>query len=147
MRLFLLAIIFLLVSADRSQAQFEFWEKLEKVRFVSKENPDDGYHYYYPVFEGWLKDMEGTIVEVEGYYLPYDVGRKSVILSKLPLAACFFCGGAGPESVMQINFEEKHTFETDEIIQVSGILRLNPDDETQLNFILDKAKLIPKYEF
>lgn len=125
-----------------AQAQDGFWDKMANVRFVSKLDTVSGYHYYYPVFDNYLKMKEGQIVEIEGFYLPYDFGPGSYILSKFPLASCFFCGANGPESVIQVNFDNPQDFHTDEVVRVQGVLELNADDTERLNFILNKAQLI-----
>lgn len=125
-----------------ANAQSGFWDKMANVRFVSKLDSLSGYYYYYPEFDNYLKMKEGQIVEIEGYYLPYDFGPGSVILSKFPLASCFFCGANGPESVIQVNFDNPEDFHTDEVVRVQGVLELNADDTERLNFILNKAKLV-----
>ncbi|MEM8893899.1 MAG: hypothetical protein AAGC88_04920, partial [Bacteroidota bacterium] len=117
---FVIALLFSLSST--ASAQGGFWDKLAGVRFVSKQDPVSGYYYYYPEFDNYLKMKEGQIVEIEGFYLPYDFGPGSVILSKYPLASCFFCGANGPESVIQVNFDNPMDFHTDEIVRVQGVL-------------------------
>ncbi|MBE62471.1 MAG: hypothetical protein CMB89_08935, partial [Flammeovirgaceae bacterium] len=65
---------------------------------------------------------------------------KSIILSKFPYSSCFFCGGAGLESVVEVQFSlpPRH-FKPDEVITVEGVLRLNENDFDHLVFILEKA--------
>jgi hypothetical protein len=69
--------------------------------------------------------------------------NRGIILSKVPYSACFFCGGAGPESVVEVYFTDKHPrFKADQVIKVTGILRLNDTDITHMNFILTGATLV-----
>ncbi|MBK9933311.1 MAG: hypothetical protein IPP05_04030 [Cytophagaceae bacterium] len=58
------------------------------------------------------------------------------------MASCFFCGGSGPESIVQLNFSKKNRFNTDQVITVKGKLRLNADNVDDLNYILDDASLV-----
>jgi hypothetical protein len=62
----------------------------------------------FPTFSADLKAQVGKEIELEGYYLPVDVeGDAYIILSKFPYAQCFFCGGAGPESIAEVTFKTK----------------------------------------
>jgi hypothetical protein len=83
---------------------------------------------------------------MEGYYLPIEVeGDAYIILSKYPFSQCFFCGGAGPESIAEVVFKTKpEKFEPDQFIRVKGKLRLNEKDIEHGNFILEEAVLVKK---
>ena len=55
--------------------------------------------------------------------------------------AGFFCGGAGPESVVDLRFKNKNRmYETDERLTFRGKLALNADDVYQMNYILEGAE-------
>ncbi len=73
--------------------------------------------------------------------IPVDVDEDFYVLSRYPFANCFFCGGAGPESVTDLRFlNPKHrAYQTDERMTFHGVLRLNADDIMQMNYILDDA--------
>lgn len=79
-------------------------------------------------------------MEIKGYVIP--VSQNLYVLSVKPMAACFFCGGSGPESILQLNFATKNRFKTDQIITVKGKFKLNPDNVDDLSYILDDASLI-----
>jgi len=73
-----------------------------------------------------VSNYEGEEVSISGYLIPVDVEAKKYALSKNPLASCFFCGGAGPETVIELNFNnEPGRFATDKYVAVNGVLRLN----------------------
>ncbi|MEM6830723.1 MAG: DUF3299 domain-containing protein [Bacteroidota bacterium] len=97
-----------------------------------------------PTFGQELKALEGSQLELSGYFLPLEIDGKTIIISKKPYASCFFCGGdAGPESVVEVQFKEPHpTFQPDQILQVQGTLSLNKDDYEHLIYILTDAILI-----
>ena len=55
------------------------------------------------------------------------------------MASCFFCGAAGPETIVEVSFEEKPPFKTDQIVTVTGILQLNANNVDHCNYILNEA--------
>jgi hypothetical protein len=102
-------------------------------------------YFLYPAFPDELKDLVGQEVELTGFYIPLDIkDTKMVILSKFPMAECFFCGGSGPESVAVIYLRQQPSrkLKTDAIIQVSGRLLLNETDVNELNFIIKDANIL-----
>ncbi|WP_200942790.1 hypothetical protein [Dyadobacter sp. Leaf189] len=59
------------------------------------------------------------------------------------MASCFFCGGAGPESIIELQFKnKKQKFKTDAVKFVKGKLLLNPTDVEHLNYILTEAEVV-----
>lgn len=64
------------------------------------------------------------------------------MISRYPFAACFFCGGAGPESVAEVKFaKKKPELEIDDLITITGRLKLNDKDMSRMTFIIEEAKL------
>jgi len=95
-----------------------------------------------PTFGERVKAVDGQEVEISGFMVPLDVNASEYVLSGVTMNACFFCGGAGPESVMELEFtDETQEFETDQYLTFIGILRLNEDDLTKLTYILEGARL------
>ena len=84
---------------------------------------------------------EGKAFYITGYMIPVDVDEDFYVLSRYPFANCFFCGGAGPESVIDLRFPDKseRAYQTDERLTFKGTLRLNSDDVYQMNYILEGA--------
>tara|TARA_R110002050_G_scaffold162357_3_gene292245 strand:+ start:4477 stop:4899 length:423 start_codon:yes stop_codon:yes gene_type:complete len=69
---------------------------------------------------------EGEEVIISGYLIPLDVAANTYALSKNPFSACFFCGNAGPETVVELKFkEDPGRFATDKFVPITGELRLN----------------------
>lgn len=65
-----------------------------------------------------------------------------MILSKYPMAQCFFCGIAGPESVVEVTLKEKPPrLKPDQVITITGILKLNDSDVEHMNFLLVDVKV------
>jgi hypothetical protein len=122
----------------------EGWSLFAKTKFEAKYNEKAREYFLYPNFPADLKALVGKEVTLEGYHLPIDVeGDAYIILSKYPFSQCFFCGGAGPESISEIYFKEKQAkFEPDQYIRVRGKLKLNDGDIEHGNFIIQDAVLI-----
>ena len=81
------------------------------------------------------------MAEISGYVLPMDVSGEAYVLSAFPFASCFFCGGAGQESVVELRLKNfSQSFETDEFLSFTGVLKLNKE-ELELNYILDVAEV------
>ena len=97
-----------------------------------------------PVFDKDVKKLEGTEITLTGHYLPLEIEGNRIIISMLPYASCFFCGGGvGQESVAEVVFKNvQRPFKMDELITVKGKLELNVDDYEHLVFILRDAKVI-----
>jgi hypothetical protein len=79
-------------------------------------------------------------VYITGYMVPVDVSTDYFVLSRYPFAQCFFCGNAGPESVVDLRMKkEGRKFKQDERLTFTGKLRLNETDVYELNYILEEA--------
>ncbi|CAD5292724.1 MULTISPECIES: DUF3299 domain-containing protein [unclassified Imperialibacter] len=117
------------------------WKVFEGVRFESKYIDEEKASFYIPQFDDGLLQMDGKKYIIKGYYLPIDLSPKGIVLSRYPMATCFFCGEAGPESVMMIFPTEKlEGLKMDDELTFEGTLKLNDDDVYQLSFILTDAK-------
>lgn len=99
----------------------------------------------FPIFSETLKELEGELVEIEGYVIPFqETGDEEVtFLSAFPYTQCFFCGAAGPESVLDILAKTPlGDLKMDTKTSFRGRLRLNADDLDYLNYILDDAEMV-----
>jgi hypothetical protein len=121
------------------------WQVLGTVKFTPKFIKEYNESFLFPAFDAAMKAREGKEFVLKGHYLPMEFDdAKMIVVSKFPYAACFFCGGAGPESVAEVHFTEKpKRFKTDQIITIKGILKLNDKDVNHMNFILTQAHLVP----
>lgn len=118
------------------------WDKFAKVRFKEKFFREQNEYFLVPVFESSIREMEGKEIVLRGHYIPMDLDPGTIMLSKFPYSACFFCGGAGPESIAEVIFSDKPPrLKADQVIQVRGTLSLNDSDVMHMNFILRNAKL------
>lgn len=118
------------------------WETLRDVTFKKKWYPDEAVYMLYPTFGPAVQKLKGKEVSITGYILPIDLDANMYVLSAFPYSACFFCGGAGPESVMALKFKKTpRKFKTDERLTFKGTLALNADDIYQMNYVLENAEV------
>ena len=123
------------------------WKVLGKMKLNEQYNEDMGAYIPYPVFHPTVKDLNGQLIEIKGYVIPIEeTGDASIlVLSANPYSQCFFCGQAGPETVMDIQLKNKgKRFKTDERVSFRGKLRLNDSDLFYLNYILDDAEVVDR---
>ena len=102
------------------------WKLLGQIDFVKKKNPHYG-EVMYPMINGTLKALQGKKIKASGFIVPID--SKSYALSKNVFAQCFFCGNAGPETIMGIKFKgNTPRLKTDTYVTMEGTFRYNADD-------------------
>lgn len=144
-RLFLLPLLaFSILAFTPAVAPVKLtWETLRDVTFKKKWYPDEAVYMLYPTFGPAVQKLKGKEVSITGYVLPIDLDANLYVLSAFPYSACFFCGGAGPESVMALKFKKNpRKFKTDERLTFKGTLSLNADDIYQMNYVLDRAEIV-----
>jgi hypothetical protein len=118
------------------------WENLRDVTFKKKWNASEGMFILEPQFGEKVNGLKGKMVSLTGYMIPVDVDANYYVLSANPFASCFFCGQAGPESVVSIKFKKvTKRFNTDDRVTIKGVFTLNVDDINELNYIIDKAEV------
>jgi len=119
------------------------WELLKNVEFDEIWSEEFQAYYMIPKFSNAVKAMDGKEVQIRGFIIPVDIVQDYYVLSANPYSSCFFCGQAGPESVMEIEMVKKYEgLRMDQVITFKGKLRLNVDDIYQLNYILEDAEII-----
>lgn len=140
--LLLLALFFFAGSAVQAQ-DTNLWKTLSKITYEKKFDDLLGFKVDVPVFGDDIKALEGEIVEVSGYIVPVE-GYKShteFVFSAYPYNMCFFCGGAGPETVMEVTSKDPVKYST-ERVKLRGKLALNSEDINRLMYILTEAEMI-----
>ncbi|MFD2937020.1 DUF3299 domain-containing protein [Spirosoma flavum] len=119
------------------------WEVLRDVTFKKKWYAEESVYMLYPTFGQGIQKLSGKTVDLTGYVLPVDLESNIYVLSAFPYSACFFCGGAGPESVVSLKFKKSDKkFKTDERRTFRGTLKLNADNIYELNYILADAEML-----
>lgn len=95
-----------------------------------------------PTYPDALKALDGKTVIVKGYIVPVDVQLQTYVLSAFTLNQCFFCGNAGPESVIQLFFKSAppHLL-TDQFVVLIGRLELKQQKPGSFFFTLYDTQL------
>ena len=118
-------------------------ELLKNVEFDEIWSEEFQAYYMVPKFSESVKEMDGKEVQIRGFIIPVDIVQDYYVLSANPYSSCFFCGQAGPESVMEIQMIKKYEgLRMDQVITYKGTLKLNVDDIYQLNYILEDAEIV-----
>ena len=136
-----LILLFMAITTVAT-AQDNFWNTLAEVGFQTKKDAN-GFEVEVPLFSKHLKTFQGKRIRVKGYIIPLaEVGSQSkFMLSALPFNLCYFCGAAGPETVMEVESAEKIKFSTKPIV-MEGTLMLNDEDPDHHMYILKTAQII-----
>jgi hypothetical protein len=139
------ALLFLIVFSFSFTAEEPLkitWDILKDVTFKKKWNEKESIFMLFPTFGANLKKYENKTVTIKGFMVPVDPESNQYVLSAFPYSMCFFCGGAGPESVMTLKMKKNRKFKTDEMHTFRGRLDLNAEDIYELNYILTDAEVI-----
>lgn len=138
-----LALTIMTGSAQVDNPSKGTWKKLGKITFKKVYDELMGFKVDMPVFSDQIIELEGKEITIKGYIVPTEgyKSHKEFILSAFPYNMCFFCGGAGPETVMEVESLEGVEFSADPII-LKGILRLNDKDINHLMYKLEEAVIV-----
>jgi hypothetical protein len=136
-----LSLAFISLSFVADEPQRITWQTLKDVTFKKKWYEKDQIYMLYPTFGPNLKRLDDKTVLIKGFMVPTDTEGTQYVLSAFPYSMCFFCGGAGPESVMTVKLKKNRKFKTDEVHTFKGRLGLNADDIYELNYILYDAEI------
>ena len=131
------------VAFGASAQSENLWKTLSKITYKKEYDDLLGFKVDVPVFSDEIKDLSGKEVEVKGYVIPTEgyKSHKEFIFSAFPYSMCFFCGGAGPETVMEVYATEAIKYTTDPIT-IKGKLELNDSDVNRLMYILTDVTLV-----
>ncbi|GAA4272435.1 hypothetical protein U6A24_10190 [Aquimarina gracilis] len=133
--LFLILTKFNLLSQEKLN-----WDDFADVKFSRVYSAAYDDFFLKPKFGPMIQTYEGAKIRIKGYFLDFSIEEDQFyLLSQNPRASCFFCGGAGPESVVEVIFKQRPNFKMDQIVEVTGILQLNADDVDHCNYILKEA--------
>lgn len=127
------------------------WEDLLKLKFKISFDEEVDDVIFQPKFTELIRSYEGQFIEVEGFIIPHNIAADAMgetenkgetfMFSAFPLASCFFCGGAGSESVMEA-FPKKPINYTDKKITLRGRLELNDKDFLKLPYMIKDVTLV-----
>jgi hypothetical protein len=116
-----------------------FWKILSKVKYKSNLDAESGEVIYTPIFGKTIEAYEGKVIFLKGYIIPAELSKGKMTLSAFPYSSCFFCGGAGPESVIELETKSPLIYRLDKPIVLQGKLKLNRTDPLRLMYVLSEA--------
>ena len=103
-----------------------------------------GFKVDVPVFSEEVKALDGKEITIRGYIIPVEgyKSHKEFVFSAYPYNMCFFCGGAGPESVMEV-FSKKPVASSKKMVKLKGTLRVNYNPTIgQVLYTLKNAEVV-----
>lgn len=120
------------------------WGILADVKFEKKYDASWGTNYDEAIFGKLPLIYADQEVSISGYIIPTDGMGLSYVLSRNPNSSCFFCGAAGPETVVELRLKPKaiKRYRMDERRTFKGILQLHKNNLKQFNYVLLEAEPI-----
>lgn len=118
------------------------WKLLSELEYIATEHKIYG-EVYLPKFSKSIKKLDKKKIIVRGYLVPVD--KISWALSKSTYASCFFCGKAGPETVIGITWKKdpgKLIMDTNAYI--TGTFVVNGTDVDDWMYAIKDAEIISK---
>lgn len=123
-----------------------YWPKLYEISFTK--GRDDLGEFEKPVFSDAVKSLRDKVIILPGYMVPLEneTTASTIMLSSLPLNACFFCGVGGPETVVEVHLKSKTRY-IEQPVEVRGTLRLNDQDPDQMIYVLEDAEVLGTLDY
>ena len=119
------------------------WDILGDVLFEEKYDEETELYWLIPQFGKEIKSYQNKKVNLKGYLIPIDIQSQLYVLSRYPYSSCFFCGGAGQESIVELNFKNKIGAQPVDLnATIQGKLILNDSDFDHFNYILEEAVIL-----
>lgn len=131
-----------LAFTNSAVAQDSMWKTLSKITFKKQYDEMLGFKVDVPVFSEDIKKLAGKEIKIKGYIIPVEgyKSHKEFIFSAFPYSMCFFCGGAGPETVMEVFAKEPIKYSA-EPVTLKGKLELNDSDVNRLIYTLKDVSI------
>jgi hypothetical protein len=125
-----------------AQTPKNFWQILAEVGFQTHKDAA-GSIVETPVFSKNLKSFHGKKIKLKGFVIPINEvdDKDKFMLSSLPFNICYFCGAAGPETVIEVESNDNIRFNS-KAIWVEGVLYLNDSDPDHHMYVLREAQLV-----
>ena len=133
----------LVAGRECAKAQeFLSWDILADVTFENEFSEDYGMDLLIATFGEWVQAMDGKEVTLTGFMIPIDAMGTAYVLSRNPNSSCFFCGGAGPETIVGLRMKPEYIkrYKTDEYLTFKGVLELNEKNDHSFTYVLKEAE-------
>lgn len=117
------------------------WKLLGVIKYVNKPSKDYPDGVMFPIINSTLKAKSKKKIVMSGFIIPID--NVSYALSKNVFASCFFCGQAGPETIMGIKFKgPTPKLKTDQYVTMEGTFRYNDNDVNDWIYHIENAVIV-----
>ena len=132
-------------DAQKKKTEQYYWDVMMDVDLKPKFNPQTENFGNPPTFGKKILKLDGKKIFLKGFIIPADLTKGRMTLSKFSYSSCYFCGAAGPESVIEIVAKNPIIYRMDKPIVLEGTLRLNRTTDDQeydpfrLLYILEDA--------
>lgn len=90
-------------------------------------------------FTDEIEALDNQLVRIKGFMIPLDTEGQEYALSAYPMSECFFCGNAGPSSMMELHLVNPKRYSLDAYKSFTGRLTLSPASQG-LVFTLEEAE-------
>lgn len=135
----------ILMSYTLSAQEAITWADLTDVTWSEKYDSLSGYTNTLGTYGEYLQSLNGKEVFISGYVIGLDAMGLNFALSRTSYASCFFCGQAGPETVMELKIPPRSVppeRQNDYKLRFKGTLILKDVNPNGLNYILQNAEWI-----
>ena len=117
------------------------WKLLGIIKYLKKPDKDYPEGVMFPIINSELKTKNKKKIVMSGFIIPID--NVSYALSKNVFASCFFCGQAGPETIMGIKFKgTTPKLKTDQYVTLEGTFRYNDNDVNDWIYHIENAVIV-----
>ena len=135
-------LIFILFSTSLlSQNKDNIWSTLALLEFEQKD--DLGYFDSEGNILPLIEAFEGKEIVVQGYVIPLS-GKKAqshFMFSAYPYESCFFCGKAGPETIMEVFAKDGKKIDfSEKKMTVKGTFYFTSHNSNEVMFTLKNAE-------
>ena len=125
-----------------AQNKDNIWSTLALLEFEQKD--DNGYFDSEGNILPLIEAFEGKEIVVKGYVIPLN-GKKAqshFMFSAYPYASCFFCGKAGPETIIEVfTMDDKKIDFTEKKMSIKGIFYFTSRNSNEVMFTLKNAEV------
>ena len=126
-------------TVARGQTVLEWADLSEGISWVLSSPEEIFAGFQRAQFSPEMRALEGEQVVITGYLLVLDGKQSIYLLSKNPMASCFFCGNGGPETIVDLQFSKPPSFIMDDLLSVKGTLYLNDNDPNACYYRIENA--------
>lgn len=118
------------------------WKNLGEIRYMKKKHVEYGM-IDFPIVNTKLKKLAKKTVVISGFIVP--INNKDYAISKNVFASCFFCGKAGPETIVGLHFKgATPKFKTDTYLTLKGVFRYNETNADDWIYNIDQVEIVGK---